>query len=228
MLVEWVKMGRPLIVRRPCLNVDGTIVSLGLALPPAPQKRRLAFEVPRSCIADISDPPRWQDCVSADQVGPLFPILSRLESVHLRAFGSHAWQHLTGLPYVTACSDVDLLAFAESAEAWDGLRRALERTEWPPHPRVDLEVVLRRDASFLWREFVTTSDRLLFKGNARVWLGDKNDVPLLLQDPERGSGQADASAATVSRRGALRLIRAEEDFGLESDHPASSPPFISG
>jgi phosphoribosyl-dephospho-CoA transferase len=171
------------------LGDQGRLVFLGLALPPAPEKRRLAFEVPRSCISEVSDPPRCQDCISEDASGSLFRFLSGLGGVSLRAFGSHAWQHLTGLPYVTPGSDIDLLAFIDSKEAWLRLRSALDRVEWPARPRIDLEVVLGRDASFLWREFVAArDDRLLFKGTARIWMGSKNDVSRLLRDSVREPG----------------------------------------
>ena len=41
---------------------------------------------------------------------------------------------------------------------------------------MDLEVIVKGDASFQWREFITQSPRLLFKGNSSVWLGEREDV----------------------------------------------------
>ena len=172
-LRTWLAQGHPLIVRSPCLSPDGANVCVGLSLPPNPQKHRLAFELPRALVREVAPPPLWPH---ATEVLQQFQSAAEAGGAELRTFGSHAWQHLTGLPYVTETSDIDLLIFTNSRRSWEITRQHLEQIAWPTSPKIDLEIVLDGDASFSWREFCTSPERLLFKGNSRVWLGNKRDV----------------------------------------------------
>lgn len=99
---------------------------------------------------------------------------------HPRLFGSHAWQELTGLPYVTATSDIDLLIDVGSAGAWrDFLSQNREPIAEAP-VRLDVEVIFRGDASFSWREYLGPSDKILIKSNHAVWLEPKDQLENLL------------------------------------------------
>lgn len=180
LLREWIEQGRPLVVRRPCLSPDGKNACLGLALPPSRGKRRIPFELPRELIQKVSVPPLWSECatIPSETVHP-FHEATTSGGVALRAFGSHAWQHLTGLSYVTEHSDIDLLILLESRASWDAVRKVLSRLALPPG--IDLEIVLKSDASFSWREFSGAGPSLLFKGNSTVWIGDRTDVARHLQ-----------------------------------------------
>lgn len=175
LLREWIEQGHPLVVRRPCLSPDGNNACLGLALPPFRGKRRVPFELPRDVIRKVSEPPIWSECatISYETIRPFHEAATAGE-VALRTFGSHAWQHLTGLAYVTEHSDIDLLMFLESRASWHSVRKTLSQHALPPG--IDLEIVLKRDASFSWREFAGTGQSLLFKGNSTVWLGDRTDI----------------------------------------------------
>lgn len=169
-LRDWLAQQRPLIVRRPCLSEDGREAYLGLALP---GKRRLAYRVPAHAVLSIEPPPEWQGEFLRDS------------GLVLRIFGSHAWQKLTGLAYVTETSDVDLIWDVSSPEEW-------EKATQPSHvqeelfaipgqsPRVDLEVVFRGDVSFSWREYLGPADDILIKSNRRVWLESKTRLASLL------------------------------------------------
>ena len=99
----------------------------------------------------------------------------------LQTFGSYAWQHHTGLSYVTSYSDIDLIVPISRREDWRRFRQLMSETQKTDH-RVDLEVILDGDASFHWREFEAAGPQLLFKGNRSVWMGDKSDVEALLDD----------------------------------------------
>lgn len=181
LLHEWIEQDHPLVVRRPCLSPDGNNACLGLALPPSRGKRRIPFELPRESILKVSEPPLWSECetIPNETVHP-FHEAATAGGVALRTFGSHAWQHLTGLNYVTEHSDIDLLIFLESHASWNSVREALSQLALPPG--IDLEIVLKSDASFSWREFAGTGQNLLFKGNSTVWLGDRSDVGGHLQE----------------------------------------------
>jgi phosphoribosyl-dephospho-CoA transferase len=183
-LRDWVGRGLPLIVRRPCLSEDKSSVFAGLALPPTPSKRRLAFCLPVSFLSKFSEPPFWQDCLSPtspDINAIVEPIqhAATVSELSLQAFGSYAWQHHTGLPYVTEQSDVDLLVPIDSKLRWRTFQRSMEGVS-QSFPKIDLEIVINRNASFNWWEFNATGKRMLFKGNSSVWIGDKNTVEGLL------------------------------------------------
>lgn len=158
-LREWLADGRPLIVRRPCLTGDGRYACLGLALP---GKRRLAYRVPVARVLSIEPPPLAQ---GIDFSVPGF---------ELRLFGSHAWQRLTGLSYVTETSDIDLLLDLSTLEEWrTWLSRAVAL---PSTPQVDLEIVIRGDASFSWREYLGPAHDILIKSNRSVELVPKDHL----------------------------------------------------
>lgn len=173
LLSEWLSAKRPLIVRRRTESNPPGLLPLGLALP---GKRRVAFALSPADVLNVAPPP------VIPLSGEIFDHLAtaaRDAGTELRAFGSHAWQFLTGLAYVTPESDTDLLIFLEDLAGWETLRAALETIPLPP--KIDLEIVLRRDASFSWREFAAAGEHLLFKGETRVWLGQKTDVASRLE-----------------------------------------------
>ena len=180
-LRAWLEHRRPLIVRRPCLSADAAVVYLGLSLPPADGKRRLAFELPRALVREVADPPLWESCATAarDFIAPV-QAAAEAGGAQLRIFGSHAWQHLTGLTYLTEQSDIDLLVYVETRPGWEAVRQRLERVALPPG--IDLEIVLAGDASFSWRELVAGPGRILFKGNSTVWLGAREEISGLLRE----------------------------------------------
>jgi len=106
----WIHAGRPLIVRRPaCSDVVG-MIPLGLPLPPSHGKRRIAVSLAAADIVASAPPPLLADAAAAapahwrETIDLLLQLLPET-----RTFGSLAWQHLTGLPYLTERSDLDLL-----------------------------------------------------------------------------------------------------------------------
>jgi phosphoribosyl-dephospho-CoA transferase len=184
-LRNWLGRGRPLIIRRPCRSEDGKSVYVGLSLPPNPVKRRLAFRLPFSSLANVVEPPLWTECAAASPQSSEMagPILSVIEAANLplQTFGSYAWQHFTGLSYVTSNSDIDLTVPITRREDWQRFRELMSEAQKTDHC-VDLEIMLNGDASFIWREFEAPGTRLLFKGNRSVWMGDKSDVEALLHE----------------------------------------------
>jgi len=182
-LGNWLSRGHPVTIRRPCRSEDGKFVYVGLSLPPDPVKRRLAFRLPFSLLANAVEPPLWTEC--AEAFSESFEMTSRILSVieaaklPLQTFGSYAWEHHTGLSYVTPHSDIDLIVPINRREDWQRFRELMSEAQRTDQ-RVDLEIMLNGDASFNWREFEAPGTRLLFKGNRSVWMGDKTDVEALL------------------------------------------------
>ena len=163
-LREWVEQGFPLIVRRPCLSDDGREAYLGLALP---GKKRMAYRVPVEHVRFVEPPPLWDGDGLA------------LDGFAARVFGSHAWQALTGLSYVTEQSDLDLLIDLPSREEWE--RFLTSKLILPEQPKIDLEIILRGDASFNWREYLGPAEDILIKSNRSVWLERKDRLPDLFR-----------------------------------------------
>jgi phosphoribosyl-dephospho-CoA transferase len=184
-LRRWLGRGRPVIIRRPCVSEDGKALYVGLALPPDPVKRRLAFKVPFSSLTKVVEPPLWRDCADAfsecsEMVSPIL-LATEAAELPLQTFGSYAWQYYTGLSYVTSNSDIDLLVSINCREYWRMFRQLMSKAP-KTHHRIDLEIVLHGDASFHWREFDAPGTRLLFKGNHSVWMGNKSDVEAFLHE----------------------------------------------
>jgi phosphoribosyl-dephospho-CoA transferase len=184
-LRNWLGRGRPVIIRRPCRSEDGKSVYVGLSLPPDPVKRRLAFRLPFSSLANVVEPPLWTECAeafseSSEMAGPILSVIDAV-GLPLQTFGSYAWQHYSGLSYVTPHSDIDLIVPINRREDWRRFRQLMSETQ-KTDQRVDLEIILNGDASFHWREFEAPGKQLLFKGNRSVWMGDKSDVEVLLDE----------------------------------------------
>jgi len=184
-LRNWLGRGRPVIIRRPCRSEDGKSVYIGLSSPPDPVKRRLAFRLPFSSLANVVEPPLWTECAeafpeSSEMAGPILSVIEAAK-LPLQTFGSYAWQHYTGLSYVTPHSDIDLIVPINRREDWRRFRQLMSETQ-KTDQRVDLEINLNGDASFHWGEFQAPGRQLLFKGNRSVWMGDKSDVEVLLDE----------------------------------------------
>jgi len=157
----WLAADRPLVVaRQTCGKSISDTIAAGLALPPAQGKRRIAFSVsvhdiarhtPPLLLADavVHAPRSWQaalaglDAAAADI------------DIELRVFGSLAWQALSGLPYLTPRSDIDLLWHPHShAQLQQGIA-LLARWELEGGLRADGEVLFRENSAVSWREWAT-------------------------------------------------------------------------
>ncbi|MHB1237114.1 MAG: malonate decarboxylase holo-[acyl-carrier-protein] synthase [Gallionella sp.] len=182
-VAAWLAADRPLVVaRQPCgaalpdtitpgtISVtSGTIsvtpgtisagtISTGLALPPAPDKRRIALVVAAHEIARHTQPLLLADAI-AHAPAAWQPALAELHDaainigIKLRVFGSLAWQALSGLQYLTPHSDIDLL--------WNPLSHAqlqqgivlLARWEQDHGLRADGEVLFGASSAVSWREW---------------------------------------------------------------------------
>jgi phosphoribosyl-dephospho-CoA transferase len=114
-LVEsWADRGWPVIVRRPAEAEDPDLVPVGVPLPPADGKRRVALLLPPGGVLQRSFPPllraaarvadpRWRSTIVS------LLALGARTGVEPAAFGSLLWQHLTGRAYLSLHSDLDVL-----------------------------------------------------------------------------------------------------------------------
>jgi phosphoribosyl-dephospho-CoA transferase len=163
-VADWARLGRPVIVRRRMVGdcVDG--VPAALPLPPCHGKRRLAFNFPAGaavaavppvllCDAARTAPTAWQSVVTA--------VLDIGDTVKItpRVFGALLWEHATGLPYLTAKSDLDLLWSISDEQTAVLLVERLLKLEAEGLVRLDGELEMPDGAGVNWRELAHNSDQ---------------------------------------------------------------------
>jgi len=111
---SWADRGWPVIVRRRGAAEDSNLVPIGLPLPPAAGKRRIALLIPPDGILQRSSSPllrttaRVADPCWQSTIASLLALGARI-GVEPSVFGSLLWQYLTGLTYLSSQSDLDLL-----------------------------------------------------------------------------------------------------------------------
>ncbi|WLE58731.1 malonate decarboxylase holo-[acyl-carrier-protein] synthase [Burkholderia plantarii] len=189
---EWAARGRPLMVRRagPC-DAGSPGVPLGLPLPPSMGKRRIGVVAPVEAIVSSEAPPAlaalrdaapeaWRVTLDA------LDALARRHRVGCRAFGSLAWQALTGLTYLSAGSDLDVLfelpagrpdagssGSAGGREALAALLDGIAACDAAAPMRIDGELIRADGAGANWREWHAARgehDEIVVKTAAEVVL----------------------------------------------------------
>jgi phosphoribosyl-dephospho-CoA transferase len=165
-VAAWLAADRPLVVaRQTCGNaMSDTIavgtIAMGLALPPAQGKRRIAFSVPVHDI-DRHTPPLLLADAIAHAPAEWQPALAELDTaaadidLELRVFGSLAWQSLSGMQYLTPQSDIDLLWHPRSHTQLQQGIVLLARWEQDHGLRADGEVLFGGSSAVSWREWAT-------------------------------------------------------------------------
>lgn len=165
----WARAGHPLIVRRLAYSDAVGLVPLGLPLPPSHGKRRIALSLPAADIVASALPPLLSDAAAAapSAWGETIELLLKLLP-GTRTYGSLAWQHLTGLPYLSDSSDLDLLWPLSSAEQARTLPSDIARVAKQAPMRLDGEIAGPAGA-VQWRELTgTDEDEIIVKSSAGV------------------------------------------------------------
>jgi phosphoribosyl-dephospho-CoA transferase len=167
-LARWIAAGRPLVVRRRDGSLAPDDVPLGVALPLAEGRLRIATVVDWKAIVRSTRP------LSIDAVIESAPPVRRAALADLdrlgaaldtpfSVYGSHAWQAICGEPCVTPDSDVDLLWDARDTAHLARVVEALIDWERGHGLRADGEVRFADGAAVAWREFVGRPARVLVK-----------------------------------------------------------------
>jgi len=152
-LVEtWADAARPLVARRSVEGDPPQTTPLGLPLPPAQGKRRIAVSLPRAAVLAVTPPPRLDDARSAAPPAwrPTIVELLALDD-QVRTYGSLAWAWLTGLAYLSASSDLDLLWTLPEPASLDPLLAGIAAIAARAPMRIDGEIVGAAGAVH-WRE----------------------------------------------------------------------------
>lgn len=187
----WIRRGLPLVVARRAATDALDTLRLGLALP---DKRRIGLAVAMDAVRDVAPPLPLADAVASappawrDRLGAVREAVTEL-GVGMAVYGSLAWRHRTGQPYVRLDSDVDLLAAPRRWAEVAGVIAALEALDGAA-PRLDGEILLPDGGAVAWRELAGRADRILVKGPNDVALRARADVVRLFADalaPEEAS-----------------------------------------
>ena len=165
LLADWAERGRPLVVRRACRDDrrSADLVPVGISLPPTGNKRRIAVQVPAVAIRSVSPPPRLAD-LALSAPAPWRATIDRLLELDdgVRVYGALAWQYATGLEYLCATSDLDLLWRHVAGSPCEDLLAGIAAIERQAPMRIDGEVVANGGAVH-WRELHSGAVEVLTK-----------------------------------------------------------------
>lgn len=183
-LAHWAQRRWPLVVTRQAVaTVAGAtddVLALGLSAPARWGRRAIGITASLCGVMRHGEFPRAVELLpvlpAAAQAGwgLLCDRLDRL-NVAARVYGSHGWQQLTGMDYVHARSDIDLLLDVSTAAQADQASALLRAADSGPL-RIDGELAFEDGAAVAWREWVRfrsgQADRILVKRLAGATLED--------------------------------------------------------
>ena len=154
---DWADWGWPVIVRRRSEPEDRRLVPIGVPLPPAFGKQRVALLVPPNGVTHRFSPPSLSAMATVAYPGWLSTIDALLVvgarcGVEPSAFGSLLWQHLTGLSYLTPHSDLDVLWRIPNDFDVLSLVSSIADVQHNAPLRIDGEVVFPDGSAVNWRE----------------------------------------------------------------------------
>jgi phosphoribosyl-dephospho-CoA transferase len=132
-------------------------VPVGLPLPPAAGKRRIALLLPPDGVLQRSSPPLLRTAARVADSGWRSTIVSLLAlsariGVEPSAFGSLLWQHQTGLTYLSPHSDLDVLWPVPADFDVLSLVFSIAEVQRDAPLRIDGEVVFPDGSAVNWRE----------------------------------------------------------------------------
>jgi phosphoribosyl-dephospho-CoA transferase len=157
LLTQWADWGWPVIVRRRLESEALDVVPVGVPLPPAAGKSRIALNVPPAAVTARAAPtrlrtvahkaePAWQPTIAA------LVALGERHGIESAAFGSLLWEHHTGLTYLSPTSDLDVIWSTHAGCNIANLLRGIAQIERLAPMRIDGEIAFPQGAATNWRE----------------------------------------------------------------------------
>ena len=180
-LRAWVQARLPLVVARRDPAVDGTQLRLGVPLPLDEGRQRLSLRIGRDAVIRHARPPRLTEVIDALSAAwrPALQALQqdcRAQDEFPRVFGSHAWQALTGLDYLHAGSDLDLLWQVEGHRHALQVCALLQDWEIRYGMRADGELLFDAAHAVNWREYASAATQVLVKAESACWLAPRSSL----------------------------------------------------
>lgn len=177
----WFAQGFPAIVARRPAGTPADPLHLGVPLPPAEAKQRLAVRVREADIARSAALPMLEGVIASAPVAWRPALVALAQQAHAggfapRVFGAFAWQALTGLDYVHDGSDLDLLWEIETAAQAEAIVAMLFDWETRHGHRADGELRLPDGRAVNWREYAAGASRVLVKTEDDARLASRADL----------------------------------------------------
>jgi phosphoribosyl-dephospho-CoA transferase len=156
-LANWADNGWPVVVRRRMAGDRPDEVPVGVPLPPAVGKMRIALTIPEQAVLErLPPPPLLTVAHAADRAwGPIIHTLVALAEdygVLPAAFGSLLWQYRTSLSYLSPRSDLDVLWPIGADCEIGALVAGIASAEMGAPMRIDGEIVFPNGEAVNWRE----------------------------------------------------------------------------
>jgi phosphoribosyl-dephospho-CoA transferase len=177
----WVAAGWPAVATRRGDGARDGMVWLGIPLPPSRGTIRIALRAPADAVLRVQPALRLAEVIGsapAERRAALADLHAAAGEAGtlLRVHGSLAWQHLTGEPYMTADSDLDLLLEAESRWQLSAALRMLQLWEKRTGLVADAEIRLPV-GGVAWRELASGAAQLLVKQEQGVAMVARGELP---------------------------------------------------
>lgn len=176
-LSRWCTQNWPAVVRRQDEGVGPDIICLGI---PLPERQRVALLARRDHVARQTPPLALLDAIGAAPppwLAGLVGLQRALAWFDLRVYGSLAMASITGLPYLRAASDIDLLLRPATRRALQAALALLEQ-----HAQLlplDGEIMFPSGEAVAWKEWLAARrdrTRVLVKSLGVVRLGDPAEL----------------------------------------------------
>lgn len=171
---NWLQQNWPLVVARQsdAAAIQAGQMLLGITLPSAPARKRIALRVPQAAIISYSRPLKLQDAIAyAPQEWRdhllLVSEICASNAVLPSVYGSLSAQAFTGQFYLDEASDADVLFECGKDTQMQKLFEEIEALA--THPlRIDGEILTANGWAVAWRELATamrsaTPDKVLAK-----------------------------------------------------------------
>lgn len=176
---DWISGGLPLVIARQssCQSGKTVQIAMGLTLPPKEGSLRIGCLLHSDDILQVCPPTPLLACISSlplKLVMPLLALAQDLQSIGIEAlvYGSLAWQTISGLEYLHAESDIDLLSEVDTPEQLHDLIAMLKKNSAPLNNRLDGEIRFPDGSAVAWIELANAFDHptaeLLVKGDTDV------------------------------------------------------------
>ena len=172
-LAHWQQHRLPLVVCRqaPCTPMQR--ISVGLAAPRTWATSKLALDLAPEDIQAHGEFPSLQQVAHGTSWQSAAHDLARALGVMAYVYGSHGWQHLSGLDYVHAESDIDLSLQVPDMGTAQAVVAQLEAAQLPM--RIDGELVFAGGHAVAWREYA----RLLQGQTRSVMVKSRHSLQLV-------------------------------------------------
>jgi len=156
-LRHWAERSLPVVVTSQP-DDDRDALSLGLSAPLRWGRLRLPLRVQRSEVVYFDEFPQLEKLVAQLPCGARGParqlaLALRACGAAARVYGSHGWQHLTGLQHVRKDSDLDVWVGVSGLAQADAVAVALNAFDAGAQ-RLDGELVFGGDTAVAWREWL--------------------------------------------------------------------------